>query len=568
MALIETEGLFWEVKVQGDYAYLVGSDLGLKIFNVSDPENPEEVGSYDAPNQSGITGISVVGDLAYVAVSGGGGLRILNVSDRRNPHEVGIYEAPGSIHSFVIEDNHAYILQDINRQPNLYIVNISDVDNPEEVWSNNWNNRFKRVTVSNDFAYMTGDSLLIFDVSDPQNTTQTGSLNFQWGSEGVVVAGDMAYIITYSSGFQFIAVGDPENPYEVGRYSPTYGYPRIGRLDLSNNNIYAVNLIQGLQIVDINNPEDPVEMGVYIAPDYTAFDVASIGSHAYLAADYFGLRTVNISDPDTLEEVGFIDDLEPCRTIAISGDYAYLPSSAGLKIVIISDPNNPIEAGQPFELGVWVEGITISDEYAYVARNLYGILVISISDPENIEEVGFFAMPSDRSNDGPRSVIVSGEFAYVASGWNGLRVISILDPTQPHEVGYFDTPGLATDVLISEDGSIIVADEINIGIYRFTDPNSVNEYGVMTPLKYKIHAAYPNPFNAQTRITYDLPASADVRLSIIDLNGRMVDVLDQGMKTLGLHRLIWDGSGFVSGTYFVRLEAGGATQSRTVVLVK
>jgi hypothetical protein len=78
----------------------------------------------------------------------------------------------------------------------------------------------------------------------------------------------------------------------------------------------------------------------------------------------------------------------------------------------------------------------------------------------------------------------------------------------------------------------------------------------------------PNPFNGQTRIHYDLPTSANIKLSILDINGRTVDVLEQGMHTLGQYRLIWDGSGFVSGAYLVRLDANGSTLWQNAVLVK
>jgi len=107
-----------------------------------------------------------------------------------------------------------------------------------------------------------------------------------------------------------------------------------------------------------------------------------------------------------------------------------------------------------------------------------------------------------------------------------------------------------------------------MGIYRFTDPNTINDPSITPPTKYKLYSAYPNPFNAHVRIAYDLPTSANIKLSIIDINGRTVEILESGMRTLGQHRLIWDGSGFVSGTYFVRLGANGEYFNRKVVLVK
>ncbi len=99
-------------------------------------------------------------------------------------------------------------------------------------------------------------------------------------------------------------------------------------------------------------------------------------------------------------------------------------------------------------------------------------------------------------------------------------------------------------------------------------PNSIDNDVTEIADNFGLYAAYPNPFNAQTRITYDLPNSANVKLSILDLSCRTVDVLEQGMRTHGQHRLIWDGSGFVSGTYFVRLSAGGVYYNQKLVMIK
>ena len=114
-----------------------------------------------------------------------------------------------------------------------------------------------------------------------------------------------------------------------------------------------------------------------------------------------------------------------------------------------------------------------------------------------------------------------------------------------------------------------MADGTHFEVFDCSDALRVSSSDfIINPESFIIAPAYPNPFNAQTRIAYDLPKSANVKLSIFDINGRTVDILDQGLKTLGQHRLIWDGSGFISGTYFVRLNAGGVYYSQKMVLVK
>ena len=73
----------------------------------------------------------------------------------------------------------------------------------------------------------------------------------------------------------------------------------------------------------------------------------------------------------------------------------------------------------------------------------------------------------------------------------------------------------------------------------------------------------PNPFNAETTIRYALRGPSAVRLTIYDMLGQRIRVLVDGIRTEGVHAVVWDGrderGGQVgSGTYFCRLEARGA----------
>ena len=59
-----------------------------------------------------------------------------------------------------------------------------------------------------------------------------------------------------------------------------------------------------------------------------------------------------------------------------------------------------------------------------------------------------------------------------------------------------------------------------------------------------------------------------MRLSVVDLLGREVAVLAEGVKTAGSHRVRFEGAGMASGIYFARLEAGDGIQTRKMVLIK
>ncbi|MFH1681689.1 MAG: S8 family serine peptidase [Candidatus Eisenbacteria bacterium] len=93
------------------------------------------------------------------------------------------------------------------------------------------------------------------------------------------------------------------------------------------------------------------------------------------------------------------------------------------------------------------------------------------------------------------------------------------------------------------------------------------------PALLRLHGARPNPFNAATRIRFDLPESGPVRVAIYDLAGRLVRVLVDETLPAGSYEESWDGRGdrgeeAASGAYFAKLEAGGETGTTRLHLIR
>ena len=88
------------------------------------------------------------------------------------------------------------------------------------------------------------------------------------------------------------------------------------------------------------------------------------------------------------------------------------------------------------------------------------------------------------------------------------------------------------------------------------------------PLAYQIHSIYPNPFNPQTNIVYDMPAENHVDIMVYDLLGRDVESLYNGLAAEGTHTLTWDANHLSSGIYIVKFTSGNTMQSQKVLLLK
>jgi len=79
---------------------------------------------------------------------------------------------------------------------------------------------------------------------------------------------------------------------------------------------------------------------------------------------------------------------------------------------------------------------------------------------------------------------------------------------------------------------------------------------------------YPNPFNGTTRISYQLNQPGNITIRILDLNGRLIEVLQNGYRRGGNHNAIWNALDNPSGIYLYQFEAGSFSTIGKLVLIK
>jgi hypothetical protein len=103
---------------------------------------------------------------------------------------------------------------------------------------------------------------------------------------------------------------------------------------------------------------------------------------------------------------------------------------------------------------------------------------------------------------------------------------------------------------------------------RIAEGVSSDEQPTALPKAYALQQNYPNPFNPATEIAFALPKAGLVTLKIYDLLGRQVTTLVNRSMQAGDHRISFDASSLASGIYFYRLESGGFSATRKMVLLK
>jgi hypothetical protein len=83
-----------------------------------------------------------------------------------------------------------------------------------------------------------------------------------------------------------------------------------------------------------------------------------------------------------------------------------------------------------------------------------------------------------------------------------------------------------------------------------------------------LRQSIPNPSRDVAEISYTLPARGEVTLALYDGSGRLVRVLEQGMREAGEQRVMVRVSDLASGVYHYRLTAAGHTLNQTMTVVR
>jgi len=129
--------------------------------------------------------------------------------------------------------------------------------------------------------------------------------------------------------------------------------------------------------------------------------------------------------------------------------------------------------------------------------------------------------------------------------------------------------GVASSGILKTDISYIRFNEMKAQEVGIEKRNS----SVSVVSANSISKIFPNPFNPLVNIEYALQSSRDIQISVFDIKGRMIKILDQGLKSAGNHRIQWKGKDsrnrtMASGVYVVQLRGKNFIKESKLYLLK
>jgi len=111
-------------------------------------------------------------------------------------------------------------------------------------------------------------------------------------------------------------------------------------------------------------------------------------------------------------------------------------------------------------------------------------------------------------------------------------------------------------------GDVAVSDNIGHTL------NASAKVGQALPTAFSVAQNYPNPFNVKTSISFALPTSANVTVTIYNVAGQVVQTINAGQMDAGVNSVNWDASNVGSGVYFYKVVAGEFSKTMKATLLK
>ncbi len=132
----------------------------------------------------------------------------------------------------------------------------------------------------------------------------------------------------------------------------------------------------------------------------------------------------------------------------------------------------------------------------------------------------------------------------------------------------YSLPVNATRTAVEGEAFHLTAGGFPRWFVRVIPPVGIKESASPNPGVFTLGPNHPNPFNAETVIPYTLHAPGTMCLTLHDILGRRVAVLEEGFRSAGSYSTVFRAGGLASGVYFLRMEVDGRTASGRMLLIK
>ena len=620
----ETEGAAWSVTVEGDFIYVADGENGVVVLTWDDDGNIVLDNHWAHPDDMEGDALSVVitDNLIYLA-DGGNGLVVLTEDDDGDivvdAHWAHPDEVEGETFDLDVAGDLIYLADGQNG-----VVVLTRDDDGDLVVVNQWgreneeDNEARDIIAAGDYIYVANgaDGLVVLTEDDDGELV----VDAEWTrpeevdgcTDGLALSGDNIYLADEANGVVILNSDDDGNLVEVNHWEQPEDWEGYAiHLTVLGDYIYLADETSGLVVLTEDEDGELVVVERFES-DSNINDVVIDDIYAYVAEEGFGIRVYDISEyipepaPDIVVSPLELDfgevevNMEVVLPIIIrnegdadlivqhplvGGDECF-GSDPGEWDEVIIEPDDSFETCAlffPGEVGEFEGTLTITsndpDEgEVVVALSGIGIEppsphIIVTPDTLDFGEVGIdhylnlLITINNVGNDDLTVSDISTEVDYFSVGFDGEFTLEpdssreVVVTFAPEEVGEFE--GMLTISSDDPDNPEVTVRLIGVGL-DLAITGSVNPI----PDRFYLSEAYPNPFNAVTKISYGLPVSSHVLLQVFDVKGQLVNTLIDGERHAGSYIICWNGRSNPTGLYYFRMESSDFSSVQKVILMR
>ena len=629
-SIVKTLGSFTDarrVRVADGNLYVLDKTRGMLVFNLRDVHNVLTPQPRRFFRTAGTPLNVVIHDGTVYLSDDRHGLLILDPSPFGNFVVRSVVPILAPAYEIVDTRNRTYAYVATG---NLTVVDVTDMQNPEISSRLDTPGLATGIELHNDTVYLTDQQagLQIIDVRNPQQPQLISAQPTFGNAIDITLQDTNAYIADGKGGIQTISVNDTKSPKWLHRYAlggAAYGLDVVETADGART-IYVANGVGGLKTLEFTTPYQgsvtenlslPVNGATFNNPLKAArcTKIQVRDGYGFVAAET-GMFVVDLK---TNTIVTYIPTAAPVSDIALHEGYTYLCAES----LIIVDSRVPPQSritfqrdmrGSAYRVAIDVDSST----HAYVAALEGGLHIFDITIPATPRPVANYATQGNATG-----VTLIEKRAYLLDSGIGVAALDITEPNKPRLDGIYKDDTILIDAQASSnhlyllnsesvqvidtrtltttssvlyrsrelqfpselkltDGVLYIADLYQLRTFRVQPEGYSLAVEEPTPSEWKpnplkpmpvnrLSQNFPNPFNPETWIPYQLASAANVVLYIYDTQGRRIYSQTLGHQKAGSHTVYWDGrnttgEAVASGIYFYSLEAGTFHATRKMLI--
>ncbi|MHA1185558.1 MAG: LVIVD repeat-containing protein [Candidatus Heimdallarchaeota archaeon] len=428
----------------------IGLKYNLSILNIENPLAPIFVGECVFEEaDTYIQSMVVSHSFAYVATDEK--IIAINIIDETSPvyaGEIEIYSLGSSTKKLELQSigdipyyDALVFCADFNK--GLMIFNFSSLSNPSLISQHNTGYQAQSLYTTESFAYICStkdyfshsSSLEIVSLQNPVSPVLVGRYLSEGTITDVIVHQNLAFLALTNDpsdhSLEIINVSNPANPFLIGYYNGTANLDsRQIDYDATKKIIYLANVEDGFSVINVTNNSQPDLLASYYSIDEKIVDLNLKGDLLFIAGgNYNGghFRILDVSDPTSPSTIFSGSHSSWVSAIEFDSNMIYLTTyTHPLVIYDATDIFAPKKISYFFNDLFNIPGkVQIKDNFAYIARDMNGLIVLDITNPKRMKSlIEYRPEYSGISKD----VTFYKKYILLADGWDGLEILELVPP--------------------------------------------------------------------------------------------------------------------------------------------